>query len=179
MSKIGKQPIAFPNTVKVKVQQGVVTVEGPKGTLHQRFEPEYVTVEAEAQRVLVKRLADTKTARARHGLYRSLIANMIKGVQEPYKKTLVLVGLGYKAQAQGNQVVLDVGFAEAKTYALPEGVKAEVANQTELTLSGADKHKVGLAAAEIRMIRKPEPYNGTGIRYKDERVRHKAGKLAA
>lgn len=179
MSKIGKLPIAVPGTVKVKVQQATVTVEGPQGTLQQRFEPQYVSVQAEAQQVLVKRLDDTKTARARHGLYRSLIANMVKGVQEPYKKTLVLIGLGYKAQAQGNKVVLDVGFAEAKTYLLPEGVKAEVANQTELTLSGPDKQKVGLAAAEIRMIRKPEPYNGTGIRYKDERVRHKAGKLAA
>ncbi|HEY5596066.1 MAG TPA: 50S ribosomal protein L6 [Candidatus Bipolaricaulota bacterium] len=179
MSKIGKLPIAFPGTVKVKIHESVVTVEGPKGTLHQRFEPQYVTVQTEAQQVLVKRLDDTKAARARHGLYRSLIANMVKGVQEHYKKTLVLIGLGYKAQAQGNKVVVDVGFAESKTYVLPEGVKAEVANQTELTLSGADKHKVGLAAAEIRMIRKPEPYNGTGIRYKDERVRHKAGKLAA
>lgn len=179
MSKIGKLPIAFPGTVKVQVQEGMVTVEGPKGTLRQRFEPQYVTVQAEAQQVLVKRLEDTKTARARHGLYRSLIANMVKGVQEPYKKTLVLIGLGYKAQAQGNKVMLEVGFAEPKTYVLPEGVKAEVANQTEVTISGADKQKVGLAAAEIRMIRKPEPYNGTGIRYKDERVRHKAGKLAA
>jgi len=179
MSRIGRLPVRFPSTVKVSVEGGVVSVSGPVGSLVQRFETRYVEVVLDQEQVQVNRLRDTKAGRARHGLYRSLIANMVQGVQQPYKKSLLLKGLGYRANVDGNKVVLDVGYAESKTYTLPEGVKAEVANQTEVVLTGADKQKVGLAAAEIRSIRKPEPYNGTGIRYRDEHVRHKAGKLAA
>lgn len=179
MSRIGKLPISVPGSVKVNIQQDSVTVEGPLGTLNQQFEPKYVSIEAQDGQVRVQRLGDSKSARARHGLYRSLIANMVQGVQEPYQKALVLKGLGYKVNVQGDKVILDVGFAEPKTYRLPEGVQAEAPSQTELVVKGSDKQKVGLAAAEIRSIRKPEPYNGTGIRYRNEQVRQKAGKLAA
>lgn len=179
MSRIGKLPIAIPGNVKVSVHEDSVTVEGPLGTLKQHFEPKYVSIEAQDGQVSVQRLSDSKNARARHGLYRSLIANMVQGVQQPYQKTLVLKGLGYKVSVQGNEVILDVGFADTKTYRLPEGVQAEATSQTELVVKGPDKQKVGLAAAEIRSIRIPEPYNGTGIRYRNEQVRQKAGKLAA
>lgn len=179
MSRIGKLPIPIPGTVTVNIDKDSISVQGPQGTLSQRFETRYVTVEQENDRVVVKRLGQGKSARARHGLYRSLIANMVQGVQEVYKKSLLLQGLGYRANLDGNKVILEVGYAEPKTYSLPEGVQAEVTNQTEIIVRGPDKQKVGLAAAEIRAIRKPEPYNGTGIRYRDEHVRQKSGKLAA
>lgn len=179
MSRIGKLPIPIPATVTVNIDEDSISIRGPQGTLNQRFETRYVTVEQEGDQVLVKRLGQGKSARARHGLYRSLIANMVQGVQEVYKKSLLLQGLGYRANLEGNKVILEVGYADPKTYLLPEGVQAEVLNQTEIIVSGPDKQKVGLAAAEIRAIRKPEPYNGTGIRYRDEHVRQKSGKLAA
>ncbi len=179
MSRIGKQPIAVPGGVKVEVGAGVVKVEGPQGKLTQRFETRFVKIAVEDGQVKLTRLRETKNGRARHGLYRSLIANMVQGVQEPYQKTLLLQGLGYKVNLQGKNVVLDVGFAEPKTYALPDGVTAEVPNPTELVIKGPDKQMVGRVAAEIRAIRKPEPYNATGIRYRTEEIRRKAGKLAA
>lgn len=179
MSRIGKLPVPIPSGVTVSVNDDTITVQGPQGNLEQRFEKRYVDIGQEDGQVVVKRLSDTKNARARHGLYRALIANMVQGVQEHYKKTLQLRGLGYKANLEGQKLVLDIGFAEAKNYMLPDGISAEVSNQTDITISGADKQKVGLVAAEIRAMRKPEPYNGTGIRYRNEHVRQKAGKLAA
>jgi large subunit ribosomal protein L6 len=179
MSRIGKLPIPIPSGVTVTVDDGAVSVTGPQGTLQQAFEPRYVSIALEDGQVLVRRERETKAGRARHGLYRSLIANMVQGVQEPYKKALQLKGLGYKANLEGNTLVLDVGYAEPKSYPLPDGVQAEVSNQTDIVIQGADKQKVGMVAAAIRAIRKPEPYNGTGIRYRDEHVRQKAGKLAA
>ncbi len=179
MSRIGKLPIPIPGGVTVNVNNDLITVQGPQGNLEQRFETRFVSIEQEDGKVVVKRLRETKNARARHGLYRALIANMVQGVQEHYRKNLQLRGLGYKANLEGQKLVLDIGFAEAKHYPLPEGVSAEISNQIDIVISGADKQKVGLVAAEIRSMRKPEPYNGTGIRYRDEHVRHKAGKLAA
>jgi len=179
MSRIGKLPITVPSGVTVSVSDDLVTVQGPQGNLEQRFEKRFVSVEQEDGRVVIKRLRETKNARARHGLYRALIANMVQGVQEHYRKNLQLRGLGYKANLEGQKLVLDIGFAESKNYQLPDGISAEISNQIDIIISGADKQKVGLVAAEIRSMRKPEPYNGTGIRYRDEHVRHKAGKLAA
>jgi large subunit ribosomal protein L6 len=179
MSRIGKLPIEIPGAVTVKVDHDTVIVEGPEGTLNQSFEARYVGVSVDDGKVVVNRLRESKAGRARHGLYRSLIANMVEGVQKPYQKSLILNGLGYKVEVQGQKVILDVGFAGSKTYMLPDGVSGECPTPTEIVVKGIDKQKVGAAAASIRSVRKPEPYNGTGIRYRNEVVRRKAGKLAA
>lgn len=179
MSRIGKLPIAVPEGVKVQISENKVMVEGQHGRLEQRYEPDMVSIELIDGRIQVGRRREDKAFKARHGLYRSLIANMIKGVQEPYAKTLVLKGLGYRARVQGKELILEVGFTEPVKYQLPEGLTCEVANQEEITVKGADKQLVGRVAAEIRSIRKPEPYKGTGIRYKDEQIKRKEGKLGA
>ncbi|MCS6936731.1 MAG: 50S ribosomal protein L6 [Candidatus Bipolaricaulota bacterium] len=179
MSRIGKLPIAVPKDVKVTIQPDRVLVEGKAGKLAQAYEPQYVSVELKDGTIVVTRKGDEKEFKARHGLYRSLIANMIQGVQQPYTKTLQLVGLGYRAKLEGKELVLEIGFHDPVRYKLPENVKAEVKDQTEITLTSPDKQLVGQVAAEIRALRKPEPYKGTGIRYKDEQIRRKAGKLAA
>lgn len=179
MSRIGKLPIAIPEGVKVQITDNKVIVEGKQGKLEQGYEKEWVSIELTDGKILVKRHGDDKSFKARHGLYRSLIANMIKGVQEPYAKTLVLRGLGYRAKVQGKELVLEVGFTKPVKYQLPEGITCEVANQEEITVKGADKQLVGQVAAKIRSFRKPEPYKGTGIRYKDEQIKIKEGKLGA
>lgn len=178
MSRIGKQPIPVPKDVKVTIQPDQVIVEGKAGKLVQSYEPEYVSVQMSDGTLVVTRKGEEKEFKARHGLYRALLANMIKGVQQPYTKVLQLVGLGYRARLQGKHLVLEIGFHDPVTYTLPESIKAEVKDQTEITLSGPDKQLVGEVAAEIRSLRKPEPYKGTGIRYKDEQIRRKEGKLA-
>lgn len=180
MSRIGKLPIPIPPGVQVRVEGDVVQVQGPQGRLSQRFEPQYVVIQVVDGEVRVTRTRESKSARARHGLYRSLVANMVQGVQQPYKKALTLKGLGYRAKLEGrDRLVLEVGYAEPKVYPVPEGVAVACPDPTEIVVEGPDKQLVGRVAAEIRAIRKPEPYNGTGIRYKDEHVRQKAGKLAA
>jgi len=179
MSRIGKQPIPIPQGVQVSVDGGVVRVSGPQGELAQSFRPQLVSIQVADGEVRVQRVRQNKAARASHGLYRALVANMVQGVQQPYRKVLTLKGLGYRAKVEGEALVLDVGFAESKAYPLPAGVTANCPEQTEVVIEGPDKQLVGRVAAEIRAIRKPEPYNGTGIRYKDEHVRQKAGKLAA
>lgn len=179
MSRIGKLPITVPKDVKVTIQPHALLVEGKAGKLTQSYEPDYISVELKDGTIVVTRKGDEKEFKARHGLYRALIANMIKGVQQPYTKVLQLVGLGYRAKLEGKELVLEIGFHDPVRYKLPESVKAEIKDQTEITLSSPDKQLVGQVAAEIRALRKPEPYKGTGIRYKDEQIRRKAGKLAA
>lgn len=178
MSRIGKQPITVPKDVKVTIQPDRVVVEGKAGKLVQHYESQYVSVHMSDGTMVVTRKGEEKAFKARHGLYRALLANMVKGVQQPYTKVLQLVGLGYRAKLQGKDLVLEIGFHDPVTYVLPDGVKAEVKDQTEIALTSPDKQLVGEVAAEIRALRKPEPYKGTGIRYKDEQIRRKEGKLA-
>ncbi len=179
MSRIGRLPIAVPKGVTVTIQPNTVVVEGKGGKLVQLYEPQYIGIQLKDGVIMVTRQRDGQEFRARHGLYRALIFNMIQGVQQPYTKVLQLVGLGYRAKLEGKDLVLEIGFHDPVRYRLPESVRAEIKDQTEITLSSADKQLVGQVAAEIRALRKPEPYKGTGIRYKDEHIRRKAGKLVA
>ena len=176
MSRIGLQPVQLPSGVKVSVQDGVVEVSGTKGSLDLRV-PEGITVEAADNTVVVKRLADKY--RAAHGLVRSLIANMVKGVAEGYSKDLVVNGVGFRAAMSGSTLSLSLGFASPIEYSVPETVTVTVNNNTEITVSGIDKQQVGDVAARIRSFYPAEPYKGKGVQYKDERIRRKVGKTVA
>lgn len=187
MSRVGRLPIEIPDDVTVSVEEkpATVHVEGPAGTLEQRYEPKYVEVNVDDAVVQVQRRGETKPHKARHGLYRSLIANMVQGVREPYERRLQLMGLGYRARMQGEQeLVLEIGYSHPIHFAIPDGVEASVeessssAVQAVVVLKGPDKQLVGETAAEIRALRKPEPYKGTGIKYRDEEIVRKEGKLA-
>ena len=180
MSRIGKQPVAVPANVKVEVKDGTVKVEGPKGTLVQAFRKE-ITVQHDAGNkvINVTRGDDERLSRALHGLTRSLIANMVEGVTKGYEKRLKIEGIGYQARMDKKTVVLTVGYANAITLEPPEGVTVELADPTTIIVRGADKQKVGQFAAEVRAVRKPEPYKGKGIRYENEQVRRKEGKSFA
>lgn len=188
MSRIGKLPVAIPDEVDVTVESERVRVRGPAGTLEQPYEPKYVSIEVEDGTVQVLRKGETKAHRARHGLYRSLVANMVRGVKEPFERRLQLVGLGYRAdlQAQGEEqvLVLEIGYSHPVRYPVAEGVQVEVNEvrsrgvEAEIVLSSPNKQLVGQVASEIRRLRKPEPYKGTGIRYHDEEIIRKEGKLA-
>ncbi|OGF53006.1 MAG: 50S ribosomal protein L6 [Candidatus Fraserbacteria bacterium RBG_16_55_9] len=184
MSRIGKLPIPIPSGVKVTIQPDRVFVEGVAGKLEQTYESQYVSVAIEDGQVRVSRKGEAKAHRARHGLYRSLIHNMIQGVQKPYEKRLQLIGLGYRARLQGQELVLEIGYSHPIHYTLPATVKAEAKEirsggiEAEIMLRSPDKQLVGEVAAEIRALREPEPYKGTGIRYHDEHITRKEGKLA-
>jgi len=187
MSRVGRLPIEIPDDVTVSVEEkpAEVHVEGPAGTLEQRYEPKYVEVNVDDGAVHVERRGETKAHKARHGLYRSLIANMVQGVREPYERRLQLMGLGYRARMQGDQeLVLEIGYSHPIHFAVPDGVEASVeessssAIQAVVVLKSPDKQLVGETAAEIRALRKPEPYKGTGIKYRDEEIVRKEGKLA-
>jgi large subunit ribosomal protein L6 len=178
MSRIGKQPVAIPAGVKIRVADGKVFVEGPKGKLelaHHRN----IQVDVDGNAVKVTRPNDERQNRALHGLTRSLVANMVEGVTKGYEKRLKIEGIGYVARMDKKAVVLTVGYANAITMQPPEGVTVELGDQTTIVIRGADKQKVGQFAAEIRAVRKPEPYKGKGIRYENEQVRRKEGKSFA
>jgi large subunit ribosomal protein L6 len=177
MSKVGKVPVAVPSGVKVTVAAGTFTVEGKHGQLSQSYRPDMVEIIVSDAVVNVSRRKEGKEYRAYHGLYRSLLANMVKGVAERWEKRLIIKGLGYRARLQGNAIILDLGYAGPKEYELLKGIEAELPNPTEIIIRGADKRDVGQVAAEIRRLRKPNVYDGKGIRYKDEIVVLKAGKL--
>jgi large subunit ribosomal protein L6 len=177
MSKVGKVPVAIPDGVKVNVAGGSISVEGKRGRLQQAYRPDMVEIVVEEGQASVTRRAEGKTYRAYHGLYRSLLANMVHGVSEGWEKTLLIRGLGYRARLQGNTIILDLGYSDPKEYELPSDIEAEIPNPNEIILRGADKQQVGQVAAEIRKLRKPNVYDGKGIRYKDEHVLQKAGKL--
>jgi large subunit ribosomal protein L6 len=177
MSRIGRQPIPVPERVKVEIKEDTVIIEGQHGHLEQCYEPDKVTIELADGQIVVRRRGDSKEYRARHGLYRSLIANMVQGVVEPYQKTLILKGLGYRARLAGRTVELELGFSHSIHYEVPAGVEVKVPAQDQITVRGPDKQLVGQVAAKIRAFRKPEPYKGTGIRYKDEQIIRKEGKL--
>ena len=178
MSRIGRKPVTVPANVKVSVADSKIDVEGPKGKLSFGYRPEIgVKFDEAAKQVLVTRADDERQNRALHGLTRSLIANMVKGVTEGYAKKLEIVGVGYQAQLRkANTVALQVGYANQVVMEAPEGVSVAVPDPTHITISGADKQKVGQFAAEVRKVRPPEPYKGKGIRYEGEVVRRKSGK---
>ena len=177
MSRIGKLPIPVPSGVEVTISGQDVTVKGPKGTLsHKVVDP--ITVVQEEGTLLVKRPDDERDSKARHGLTRTLVANMVTGVTEGYSKTLEIVGTGYRVQAKGKDLEFALGFSHPVLVEPPDGISFAVEAPTRFVVSGIDKQKVGETAANIRKIRKPEPYKGKGIRYAGEIVRRKAGKSA-
>lgn len=177
MSRIGKMPVPIAKGVEVKQANGALTVKGPKGELELNVHRD-MTVVVDESEIRVERPSDHKDHRALHGLTRSLIANMVSGVTDGFSKTLEIVGVGYRADAKGGGITLNVGFSHPVEYQAAEGVNLECPNQTTIVVSGIDKQKVGQTAAEIRSFRPPEPYKGKGIRYQGEHVRRKAGKTA-
>jgi large subunit ribosomal protein L6 len=175
MSRIGKLPIPVPTGVEVTIAGREVTVKGPKGTLsHSVVEP--ITISRSDDELLVVRPDDERDSKARHGLTRTLVANMVTGVTQGYSKTLEIVGTGYRVQAKGSNLEFALGFSHPVTVVPPEGIAFAVEAPTRFVVSGIDKQQVGETAANIRKIRKPEPYKGKGVRYQGEVVRRKAGK---
>ena len=175
MSRIGKLPIAIPAGVDVAVDGNVVTVKGPLGTLT-RTVNSIISVEVKDGQVIVTRPNDEKTARSLHGLTRTLIANMVTGVNTGYKKELEINGIGYRAAMEGTTLVMNIGYSHKVEMPAPEGIKVEVPAPNKIVISGPDKQKVGQFAAEVREKRPPEPYKGKGIKYVDEYIRRKEGK---
>ena len=177
MSRIGKEPVPIPDGVDVTLSGSVLTVKGPKGTLTQEIHPA-ITVTIDDGAVRVTRPSDEREHRSLHGLFRSLIANMVQGVTAGFRRELDIVGVGYRAAATGAGMTLQVGYSHPVHVAAVEGITFEVPTPTKIAVSGADKRLVGQVAADIRAIRKPEPYKGKGIKYSDETIRRKAGKAA-
>ena len=175
MSRIGKKPITLEKAT-VNVDGNVVKVKGPKGELTQDFPTDLISVEITDGVMNVLRANDSKKARAMHGLFRSLMNNMVVGVNNGYQKTLQLVGVGYKASMEGNTLVLNVGYSHLVKIPAPEGITFETEKNTIVHVKGIDKALVGNTAANIRAVRKPEPYKGKGVKYIDEVIRRKAGK---
>jgi len=179
MSRIGKKPVDIPTGVQVAVSDRVVSVEGPEGKLQLEHRPEVsVQVDEENKQVVVSRINDERESRAFHGLTRSLVQNMVTGVKEGYEKRLEIVGVGYLGQVSGDSLSLRVGFANEIQKTIPAGLDVSCPDQTHIVVKGCDKQQVGQFAAEVRAIRKPEPYKGKGIRYEGEHVKLKPGKAA-
>ena len=177
MSRIGRLPITVPAGVEVKVDENnTVTVKGPKGTLTQEVNPA-ITLKQEGNILTLERPSDAKPHKAMHGLYRSLVHNMVVGVTDGFSKTLELVGTGYRAQAEGGKkLTINIGFSHPVILDAPENIQFETPTQTTIVVRGINKQQVGNLAADIRAIRKPEPYLGNGIKYVDEHIRRKEGK---
>lgn len=175
MSRIGLKPIPVPQEVNITLDGDTVTVKGPKGELSQVI-PAGMEVVAEAEELKVKRASDDKQQRSLHGLTRSLVANMVEGVTQGFKKDLELVGVGYRAAKQGRNLVLTVGYSHPVVIEPEEGIEIEVPAPTKISVTGIDKQLVGNTAAVIRQVRPPEPYKGKGIKYQEERIRRKVGK---
>lgn len=177
MSRVGKKPITLPSGVTITPGDGEIAVTGPKGTVNQSI-PQGVTVDVKDGEVRVTIKGESRKARSFQGLVRSLVNNMVIGVSEGIHKVLEINGLGYKAEVEGNILVLNLGYSHPIRYEIPEGISVEVDKNNLVTIRGIDKQLVGQVAAEVRNMKKPEPYKGKGIRYVDERVRRKAGKAA-
>lgn len=177
MSRIGLKPIEIPKDVEVKYENNHIHVKGPKGELERDIHP-LVKVNIDGNILTVERANDEKFSRSIHGTTRSLINNMIEGVTKGFQKELEIIGVGYRAQKQGNKLVINAGYSHPVEIEPNEGIEFEVPKNTEIIVKGIDKQKVGSVAAEIRAIRPPEPYKGKGIRYKGEHVRRKEGKTA-
>lgn len=175
MSKLGKLPVAIPAGVTVTVDPGLVTVKGAKGELKQAVNNK-VTVEVKGSEVIVNPSDNSKAANAAHGLYRNLIFNMVKGVTEGYSKTLVINGVGYRAEVKGKELVMNLGYSSDFVAIIPEGLTVTADPSGKITISGIDKQRVGEFSAQLRTLRLPEPYKGKGIRYDNEVIRRKVGK---
>lgn len=177
MSRVGRKPILLPGVVRVALEGQKVTAEGPKGVLSHMV-PGVLTISIRDGQLLVARSSDHRTVRALHGLTRSLLANMIQGVSQGFERRLEVIGIGYRAQLQGKNLQLSVGYSHSILFPLPEGIQAEVDRQALITLRGADKALLGETAAKLRSLRKPDPYKGKGIKYAEESIRRKVGKKA-
>lgn len=175
MSRIGKNPIAIPEKVKVAVDNSIVNVEGPKGNLQHSI-PHGIKVEVKDKNAVVTRSSDSKIQKSLHGVTRTLIFNMVKGVVDGYSKELEIVGVGFRAQIQGQTLNMQLGFSHPVNFPVPEGIKVTTPKPNRIIIEGIDKIKVGETAAKIRKILPPEPYKGKGIKYIDEFVRRKQGK---
>lgn len=175
MSRIGKKPIAVPQGVKIALEGTTVRAEGPKGKLSQSI-PSELSVSMDSNVLTVARSSDHRNVRALHGLTRSLLANMVHGVKDGFERKLEIVGIGYRCQLQGKALQLALGYSHPVEYRAPAGIKLTAPQPTAVVIEGADKEKVGQVAAEIRALRKPEPYKGKGVKYQGEQVRRKAGK---
>ena len=178
MSRIGRLPVPLGTNVRVSVGGGVVSVQGPKGSLDQRL-PEGISAEVDGGRLVLKRRDDTKGQKALHGLSRALLANAVSGVTKGFSKDLEIQGVGYRAQVDGKAVVFNLGYTHAIRFPVPEGIQIAVDKQTRLTITGIDKQRVGQVAATIRSLRAPDPYKNKGIRYAGEVLRKKVGKAGA
>lgn len=176
MSRIGRMPITVPSGVEVDIEGRQVTVKGPRGTLAHNLVPPIELARSAEGFLLVSRPDDENRSRALHGLSRTLIANMVTGVTEGYRKTLEIVGTGYRVQARGRDLEFALGFSHPVLVNAPDGIEFTVETPTRLVVAGIDKQQVGEVAAKIRKLRKPEPYKGKGVRYQGEAVRRKAGK---
>ncbi len=178
MSRVGKLPVKIPSGVTVSLDEMVITVKGPKGTLTRNLTPT-IKLEITDQTVQVKRADDTQKSRSVHGLTRALIHNMVEGVSQGFTRVLEIQGTGYRADVQSNVINLSLGYAHPVRYVLPDGISASVDRQTVIRLEGIDKELMGQTAADIRALRAVEPYKGKGIRYSNERVHRKAGKTGS
>ncbi len=175
MSRIGKAPVSVPDGVKVTLNDGSISVEGPKGKLMTTV-PAKISVKVEGKELRVSRESDSSVDRAMHGLTRKLIGNMVEGVSQGFRRVLQINGVGYKAEVSGQKLNLTLGFSHALEFPLPPGVTAKVDRQTLITLESSDKQALGQTAARIRSLKAPEPYKGKGIKYQEEVIRRKAGK---
>ena len=175
MSKIGKLPVAIPAGVTVTVANNLVTVKGPKGELKQDFSNN-IKVEVKGNEIVLTTANETKHANADHGLYRALISNMVKGVSEGYSKTLIITGVGFRAEVKGKELVMNLGYSSDYIALIPDGLTVVATPDGKVTVSGVSKQLVGEFCSQIRKLRKPEPYKGKGIRYENEVIRRKVGK---
>ena len=179
MSRVGRQPVTIPDGVKVALDEGTFVAEGPKGRVEEAL-IEGLQVEVEDGVLTVSRSTESGDLRAKHGLMRALLANAVHGVSQGFSKTLEIHGVGYRAQLKGNEIHMSLGFSHPVVFAVPEGIEAQVDEKSgKITISGASRQQVGQVAADIRSLKKPEPYKGKGIRYSDEQVRRKVGKAGA
>lgn len=178
MSRIGKQPIPIPKGAKVEIKDDVFVAQGPKGTVQQSLFPE-CPVKIEDGVVTVECESSGGSARAKHGLIRSLLSNAVVGVTEGFKKELEVVGVGYRGDVKGREVHLALGYSHPVIFPIPEGIEIEIDKNNKISISGADRQQVGQVAAEIRRLRPPDPYKAKGIRYSDEIIRRKVGKAGA
>ena len=178
MSRIGNRVIIIPEGVTVETNDNIVKVSGPKGTMEMTVKSP-ITVEINGNEITLKKNSETKEANMLHGTMNSNLNNILKGCKEGFKKELEIIGVGYKFAVQGNNLVINAGYSHPVKLDIPTGIKVEAVSNTEITISGCDKVLVGEFAANVRKVRKPEPYKGKGIRYKNEHVRRKEGKKAA
>ncbi|MDR0453108.1 MAG: 50S ribosomal protein L6 [Treponema sp.] len=175
MSRIGKIPVKVPQGVKVNFDNGLITVEGPKGKLTQKYHP-VINFEARDEEIVVTRSDEEKQTKAYHGLYRNLLSNMVTGVSAGFTKTLIITGVGYRAEIQGSLISMSLGYSTDVYVGIPEGITVTAEGPGKLVISGIDRQRIGQFASEIRRLRPPEPYKGKGIRYDDEKIRRKVGK---